>query len=118
MATTVKSRKAKGRALQNEIRDAILETFPLISPEEVKVAIMGERGVDIHLSNVARTLFGNYAIECKNQESLSIWSALKQAEENAVHKVRGKPLLFFRRNRSPTYVVMRKEDFFELVKRK
>lgn len=115
MATTVKSRKAKGRALQNQIRDAILEEFPDIPIGDVKVAIMGESGVDIHLGSFAKKIFGNWGIECKAQESLNIWGAMEQAEMNG-RKENAKPVLFFKRNRSPTYVVLRKEDFFELVK--
>ena len=115
MATTVKSRKAKGRALQNAIAEDIRSAFPALDGIDVKVAIMGETGVDIHLSPHARTLFGNWGIECKAQESLHIWSAMEQAEMNG-RKENAKPVLFFKRNRSPTYVVLRKEDFFELVK--
>ncbi len=117
MATTVASRKAKGRALQNAIAEDIRAAYPMVlDGTDVKVAIMGESGVDIHLSPHARQLFGNWGIECKAQESLNIWSAMEQAEMNAV-KEKAKPVLFFKRNRSPTYVVMRKEDFFALVKK-
>ena len=115
MATTVKSRKAKGRALQNAIAEDIRSAFPVLDGTDVKVAIMGETGVDIHLSPHARQLFGNFAIECKAQESLNIWGAMAQAEANA-EKEKSKPVLFFKRNRSETYVVMRKEDFFHLAK--
>jgi hypothetical protein len=116
MATTVKSRKAKGRALQNAVAEDIRYAFPVLDGTDVKVAIMGEQGVDIHLSPHARTLFGNWGIECKAQESLNIWGAMEQAETNA-EKEKTKPLLFFKRNRTLTYVVMRSVDFFELIKR-
>lgn len=115
MASTVKARKAKGRALQNAIAEDIRSLFPALDGTDVKVAIMGETGVDVHLSPHAKSLFGNWAIEAKNQEALNIWGAMAQAESNAV-KESAKPVLFFKRNRSDTYVVLRKEDFFELVR--
>ena len=82
------SAKAKGRRLQDAIRKDILYTFPQLEEDDVKCAIMGESGEDLHLSPAARRLVP-FSIEAKNQESLSIWAALKQAEEH------GHPLLYF-----------------------
>ena len=45
------SRKAKGRRLQNKVRDLILEKFDL-HPDDVRGAIMGESGEDIKQRNV------------------------------------------------------------------
>ena len=66
---SVKSRKAKGRRLQNWVRDTLLSLFPKLSNEDVYCAIMGERGVDIKLSRKAQKIIP-YAIECKNKQSL------------------------------------------------
>lgn len=106
------SAKAKGRRLQNQIRELILENFPQLHPDDVKTAIMGESGVDIKLSPAARNLFP-YSVEAKNQEKLNIWSALDQAEEN--NKEETHPLLFFKRNRSKLYVAFEAEHLFELL---
>ena len=106
------SAKAKGRRLQNQIRELILENFPQLHPDDVKTAIMGESGEDIKLSPVARNLFP-YSVEAKNVEKLNIWSALDQAAENS--REDSNPLLFFKRNRSKLYVAFEAEHLFELL---
>lgn len=105
------SAKAKGRRLQQEIRDRILCAFPSLEPDDVKCAIMGEAGEDVKLSPAARKLFP-FSVEAKNTEKLAIWQALEQAEKN-----RGgwEPLLVFRRNRSKTYVALEMDAFLEIL---
>ena len=106
------SGKAKGRRLQNKIRDLLLEHFSdKLEPDDVKVAIMGESGEDIKLSPAARKLIP-YSFECKNQEKLNIWSSLEQAEENSGDYP---PVLIFKRNRSKTYVTIELEEFMKLI---
>lgn len=112
MAKTPSSRKAKGRKLQNEIREVLLENFPELHPDEIKCAIMGENGVDLHISPRARTQI-NYSIEAKNTEKLNIWSAIKQAEENVVDGTQ--PMVVFRRNYSKTYAVVEFSHLVELL---
>ena len=51
---SVKSRKAKGRRLQNWVRDELLKRFPSLNENDVVCAIMGEKGVDIKLSDKAK----------------------------------------------------------------
>ena len=107
-----RSGKAKGRRLQNKIRDLLLEHFSnKLEPDDVKVAIMGESGEDIKLSPAARKLIP-YSFECKNQEKLSIWSSLEQAAENSGDYP---PVLIFKRNRSKTYVTIELEEFIKLI---
>lgn len=108
-----RSSKAKGRRFQQEIRSAILEVFKNFDADDVKVAIMGESGMDIKLSPYARQFFP-YSIECKNVEKLNIWQALKQAEENT--KEGTATLLAFSRNRMPEpYVAMKLSDFMRFM---
>jgi len=107
-----RSGKAKGRRLQNQIRDLLLEHFSdKLEPDDVKVAIMGESGEDIKLSPAARKLIP-YSFECKNQEKLSIWSSLEQAAENSGDYP---PVFLFKRNRSKTYVTIELEEFIKLI---
>ena len=42
-----KSRKQKGRRLQNYVRDELLKTFPNLNNEDVRVALMSQPGPDI-----------------------------------------------------------------------
>ena len=106
------SGKAKGRRLQNKIRDVLLEHFSEeLEPDDIRSAIMGETGEDIKLSPAARRLIP-YSFECKNQEKLNIWSSLEQAEENSGDYP---PVLIFKRNRSKTYVTVELEEFIKLI---
>ena len=101
-----RSAKNKGKRLQNNVRDILLEAFKdTLEEDDVKSTTMGESGEDIQLSPAARKLIP-YAFECKNQEKLNIWSALEQAESNGE---KGTPVLVFKRNRSKTYAVIQKE---------
>ena len=107
-----RSRKNKGKRLQNKVRDLLLEQFKdVLEQDDVHSTTMGESGEDIQLSPAARKLIP-YAIECKNQESLSIWKALEQAENNSNGY---EPLLIFKRNRSKTYVTMDIKEFLRLL---
>jgi hypothetical protein len=106
------SGKAKGRRLQNKVRDVLLEHFSdKLEPDDIRTAIMGETGEDIKLSPAARRLIP-YSFECKNQEKLNIWSSLEQAEENSGDYP---PVLIFKRNRSKTYVTIELEEFMKLI---
>jgi hypothetical protein len=109
----ISSRKAKSRSLQNGIVEILRNKYPNLSANDIKPAIMGESGIDIKLSDYARKSFP-YGIECKNQESLSIWSSLEQCEENAELE-NLIPILIFKRNRSHTYVTLKIEDFMNLL---
>ena len=106
-----RSAKNKGKRLQNDVRDLILETFTELEPDDVRSTTMGDSGEDILLSPAARKLFP-FAVECKNQERLNIWDSLSQAEWNAGPHI---PLLVFKRNRSKTYVAMNIDYLMELL---
>mgnify|MGYP000405730514 FL=1 len=107
-----RSAKSKGRRLQNQIKELLLESFKELEPDDVRSAIMGETGEDIKLSPAARRQIP-YSFECKNQEKLNIWESLNQAEENSGDYP---PVLIFKRNRSKTYAVLELEDFIDLIK--
>ena len=107
-----RSAKSKGRRLQNQVKDILLEAFTELEPDDIRTAIMGETGEDIKLSPAARKQIP-FSFECKNQEKINMWSSLEQAEENSGDS---KPVLIFKRNRSKTYAVLEIEDFISLIK--
>ena len=112
MPNKTRSAKAKGRRLQNQVRDLLLETFKdELEPDDIRSQIMGMSGEDIVLSPAARKLFP-FSVECKNQEKLNIWGALEQAEENSGNHT---PLVIFKRNRSKTYAVLEFDKLLELL---
>ena len=106
------SSKAKGRRLQDFVRDKLRGLFTKLEDDDIKAAIMGESGEDIKLSPAARKIIP-YSFECKNQERLNIWSSLSQAEENSNDRT---PVLVFKRNRSKTYVAIDVDSFLNLIK--
>jgi hypothetical protein len=111
-AQTVKGRKAKGRNLQNLVAEKVRALLGC-HEEDVRPAIMGERGQDIKISPGLREKFP-YAIECKAVEALNIWDALRQAEFNA--NIAGlKPLLVFKRNRTKVYATLPLDDLLALM---
>jgi len=105
------SAKAKGRSLQNTIREQLKLNFPELEEDDIKCQIMGCSGVDILLSPAAKKLIP-YSIECKNQEKLNIWESLKQCEKNSNGLT---PVLFFKRNRTDVYAVIKMEKFMDFI---
>lgn len=108
------SAKAKGRVLQNFVASALQRLYGL-TKHDIRPAVMGERGVDIHLSEAARKVC-EFDIECKNMERLNLWKAWAQAVANTGENRR--PLLVVKKNRKEPLVVISWEDFQELIKRK
>ena len=109
-----RSAKNKGKRLQNQVRDLILEKFQQLEEDDVRSTTMGDSGEDVLLSPAARKLFP-FSVECKNQEKLNIWSSLEQAETNAGPHI---PLLVFKRNRSKIYATLQLDDLMRLLDEK
>tara|TARA_R100001594_G_scaffold106929_1_gene141493 strand:+ start:175 stop:513 length:339 start_codon:yes stop_codon:yes gene_type:complete len=109
-----KSSKAKGRRLQNFVRDILKKAFPSLRDDDIKSQTMGMTGEDIVLSPAAQDLIP-YSFECKNQERLNIWSSLEQAEDNSKDRV---PILIIKRNRTIPFAVMPLDNFIDLVREK
>jgi len=105
--------KAKGRRLQNLVRDRLREAVSNLEDDDIKSQTMGMTGEDIVLSPAAKKLIP-YSFECKNVEKLNIWSALEQTSKNCEDRI---PALVFTRNYTPTYVALPFEHLIELIKR-
>tara|TARA_R110002096_G_scaffold349188_1_gene542305 strand:+ start:1607 stop:1954 length:348 start_codon:yes stop_codon:yes gene_type:complete len=112
MMSNVKSAKAKGRRLQNFLRDELKKAFPALREDDIKSQTMGMCGEDIVLSPIAQDVIG-YSFECKNKERLDLWASLEQAEDNCNGR---EPVLVFKRNRSKTYVALDVNHFLELIR--
>ena len=105
------SAKAKGRRLQQWIRDILVEKLN-IHPEDIESRSMGAGGEDVIMARAAREKFP-YSIECKNQEKLNVWSAYDQAESNSGDY---EPIVVIKRNRQKPLVVLDAEYFMKLHK--
>ena len=105
------SRKAKGRRLQQQFMQLLVEKLD-IDPEDIESRAMGSGGEDLIMSKAARHKFP-YSIECKNQESLNIWKAWEQANGN---KGMYEPLVVIKKNGVRPLVVLDAENFLEMIK--
>ncbi len=114
MPITTHSAKAKGRRLQMLVRDAILDLFPRLKPEDVRSTSSGAGGVDVQLSTAAARKFP-YRIETKNLKKHSVYSLWDQAVS---HKGPPNPLLIIKSDRREPLAVITLEHFMELVKDK
>ena len=103
------SAKAKGRKLQQDVRDILIEELE-IHPEDIESRSMGAGGEDLIMSRAARQAFP-YSIECKNQERVNVWSAYTQAEENSGPY---EPLVIIKKNRAKPLCVIDLDAFVKL----
>ena len=66
------SAKAKGRKLQQWVRDQIIEQLE-VHPEDIESRSMGAGGEDLIMARAARERFP-FSVECKNVEKLNqLW---------------------------------------------
>ena len=105
------SAKAKGRAFQQKVRDLLLENAPELEPDDIRSTSMGCGGEDLQFSPAARRRYP-LSIECKNQESLSVWKAYEQASANSGNH---EPVLFMKKNRKKPLVVIDADYFISLL---
>lgn len=107
------SAKAKGRRLCALVRAKLLEWAKDIEGGDIQVTASGCTGPDLYLSPRAKQVY-NYAIECKMQESLNIWSAIAQSKTH----VKGDevPIVVFARNRTEPHVCLSLDDFLKLTR--
>ena len=105
------SAKAKGRRLQQQFRDLLIEELG-IHPEDIESRSMGAGGEDLIMARAAREKFP-YSIECKNVEKLNVWEAYKQAEENSKNY---EPGVVMKKNNHKTLVVIDAEHFVKIHK--
>ena len=103
------SAKAKGRKLQQWMRDLLIEKLD-VHPEDIESRSMGAGGEDLIMARSARKKFP-YSIECKNQEKVNIWDAYEQAEENSKNY---EPIVVLKRNNTKPLVLIDADYFVNL----
>ena len=87
------SAKAKGRRLQQQFRELLIEELG-IHPEDIESRSMGAGGEDLIMARAAREKFP-YSIECKNDYE---------------------PLVVMKKNNHKTLVVLDAESFVKIFK--
>ena len=109
MNMKTQSAKAKGRRLQQQFRDLLIEELG-IHPEDIESRSMGAGGEDLIMARAAREKFP-YSIECKNQEKLNLWESYKQATENSKDY---EPIVVIKKNNHKKLVIVDAEYFVKL----
>lgn len=111
------SAKAKGRKLQQWVRDKILYYYGDLTPLDVRSTSMGAGGEDVTLSRAAVEAFP-YAIECKSLARFVGYAYYEQAVSHALdseHDVH--PVVFIKANQKKPLVILDAEQFFILTGR-
>ena len=107
-----RSVKAKGRRLQNLVRDKLRAAFPTLEEDDIKSQTMGMGGEDIVLSPSAKKVIP-YSFECKNTERLNLWKSLEQCESNCKEGIA--PAIVVKKNRKSPMVAIPLDVFLGLV---
>ena len=103
------SAKAKGRRLQQWVRDLLIEKLN-IHPEDIESRSMGAGGEDLIMARAAREKFP-YSVECKNQEKINLWESYNQAQQNSKNH---EPVVILKRNNSKPLILVDAEYFVKL----
>jgi hypothetical protein len=112
-ANTPTSRKAKGRRLQQVVRQDLIEHLG-IDPGDILSTAMGQSGCDLYLSPVARAQFP-FGVECKAQERIALPEWWKQCTRNAAAEGLT-PLLVLKQSRREPLAVLRWSDLLALLR--
>lgn len=108
---TPQSAKAKGRRLQQWVRNQLLIIAPTLEEDDVRSTSMGNTGEDVQLSPAARKIFP-VQIECKNKAKYSVYKDYKQACEHGSHT----PVLVIKQDNDKPLVVVDAQWFFNYMK--
>ena len=109
-----KSRKAKGRILQNLVRDKVQKLFPSLAKDEIRTSLMSEAGADVKLISLSARKLMPYDIETKNREE---YKTLYRHYRHASGHGNMEPLLVVKMNRQYPLAVIDLDHFFELLSR-
>ena len=112
-ANTPASRKAKGRRLQQAVRQDLVDRLG-IDPGDILSTAMGQGGCDLYLSPAARERFP-FAVECKAQERIALPEWWQQCTANAAAEGLT-PLLVLKQSRREPLAVLRWTDLLALLR--
>ena len=113
VATTPKSRKQKGKAFQNRVRQDLVDRLG-IDPGDILSTAMGQSGCDLYLSPAARAQFP-FGVECKAQERIALPEWWQQCARNAAAEGLT-PLLVLKQSRREPLAVLRWTDLLALLR--
>ncbi len=110
------SAKAKGRRLQQHVRDLLrqLGSKHGLTDGDVESRGMGQSGADLILSPAAQRVFDSLAVECKNVEKLNVGTTFEEHYQKYSSKS-GLVMLAHSRNRTEPLATLRLSDFMRLL---
>ena len=106
------SAKAKGRKLQQWVRDLLLSLNPDLGLDDVRSTSMGAGGEDVLLSPLARRTYP-VSIECKSKAKFVGYSIMEQARSNCPKGL--EPVAVVKADRQKPLVMVDAEHYFELL---
>jgi hypothetical protein len=114
----VRSAKNKGMRFQKYVCEKISDVFGIEYDQQDDNCLIHSRecglsGTDVILRGEIYNAFP-YDIECKNTQTISVYSYIRQAEANT--KEGRNWLIFHKKNHTKPIVIMDAEHFFELFK--
>jgi len=108
MATTPKSKKAKGNRAEMKVAE-LYRRYKLF-PKAQRMPMSG--AMTFHKSDIFKGEADDWSDEVKNQEKVQLWAWWQQAETQAGQFQ--KPILHITGNYRPMLSVMRIEDYMDL----
>lgn len=107
-----RSRKNKGKLLQNWTRKILLSLFEDLEEDDIKSTTMGESGEDIQLSPAARRQIP-LSFECKNVKSIAVYKWMDQAESNCPKQC--EPVVIAKADRRKPIAIVDAEHYLTLI---
>jgi len=109
----IASRKGKARELQKWVANKVSEItgIPCGKDQLIESREMGQSGVDVKLIGKAKEIFP-FSIECKAQEKLNLYDAIKQAITNQREGTTW--LLFSKKKNTKPIITMDAQEFFNI----
>lgn len=105
------SAKAKGRNVCKIIKELILEKYPTLQEDDIKITSSGATGEDLFFSPLARKTLP-ISIECKARQSIAVYEWLEQAKANSKQYI---PIVFARGDRKDPIAIIDANDLFKLL---
>ena len=106
-ANTAKSKKQKGRVLENWVASRIRH-----HGGDLKAQAMPGSGAFAHFKGDIHTRLP-YSIECKAQETTKVWDWYEQAKRQVTSLET--PVVIFKRNYSEPMALLSAEDFLQII---
>ena len=104
--------KQKGNRFERQVAKQINKKFETNVRRTPLSGGMNFKGDIICIDD--NSIISEFSWECKNQEKLNIWKALKQAKNDAPQRTM--PVVVFTKNFETEYACIELEDFLNIIK--